>query len=79
MNLFELRIGHVGVDLRGSDGSVSEEFLDGTDIGAISKECRGEGMSERMSRDILDDIRSQSVFFDLIGDKKPTQTHVFIL
>lgn len=79
VNLFELRIRHVGVDLCGRDGGVTEELLDGADIGTVGEECSGEGMSERMSRDILDDISPQSVLFDLVGDKKPTQTYVFIL
>lgn len=79
VNLLEFWIGHVGVDLCGGDGGVTEEFLDGADIGAICEERRGEGMSEGVSRDILDDIGTQSVLFDLVGDKKPTQTHVFIL
>ena len=79
MNLLKFRIGHMGVDLCGCDGGVTEELLDGADIGTIGEESRGEGMSEGVSRDILDYIRSQSVFFDLIGDKKSTQTHVFIL
>lgn len=57
VNLFEFRIGYVSVDLCGRDRGVTEEFLDGADIGAVGEECRGEGMSEGVSRDILDDIR----------------------
>ena len=79
VNLLEFRIRHVGVDLCGRDGGVTEELLYGTNIGAICEESGGERMSESMSWNILDDIGAQSVFFDLIGDKKPTQTHVLIL
>jgi|GEM_PF-4512262 len=79
VNLFEFWIRYMGIDLCRRNRGVTEELLDGANIGTVGEESCGEGMSEGMSRDVLDDIGSQSVLFNLIGDKKSTQTNVFIL
>ena len=42
MNLFEVRIRYVGVHLRGGNGGVAEELLDGANVGAVMKEFGGE-------------------------------------
>lgn len=78
MDLLEFRIRHVGIDLRGRDGSMPEEFLDGTDIGAVGEEGSGETVAEGVGGDFLDDIGSERVFLDLVGDKKPGKPHIRI-
>ncbi len=70
VNLLELRICDMGIDLCGSDRSMSEKLLDSTNIGTVCEEGSGETMSERMSGNFFYDIGSKGIFFNLIGDKK---------
>lgn len=73
MDLPQLRIGDVSVDLGGGDGGVSEELLDGADIGAIGEQGGGEGVTECVGRDILNNSGAQSVGLDHIRDEEARQ------
>lgn len=42
VDLFEVGVGHVGVDLGSGDVGVAEHGLDGTKIGAVHEEVGGE-------------------------------------
>lgn len=50
----ELLVGDMGVDLRGGDIRVAEEFLHGADIGSVHQEIGGELMPELMRVDARD-------------------------
>lgn len=54
----------MGVDLGGADVGVTEEGLDGADIGTIHEEIGGEGMAEGVRGDVLGDAGLPRVFFD---------------
>src|SRR5690606_15007593 len=43
--------GHVGVDLGGGDAGVTQEFLDGAQVGAALEHVGGEGVPQGMRRD----------------------------
>lgn len=78
MNLLELRVRHMSIDLCGGDGGMPEEFLDSPDIGTVGEEGGGETVTERMGRNLLDDIGSERVFLDLGRDKKSGKSHIRI-
>ncbi len=78
MDLLELRIRDVRIDLSGRDRGVSEELLDRSDIGTIGEESRREAMSECMSGNFFDDIRSECVLLDLVCYEESAETHVYI-
>src|SRR5438046_8575100 len=40
----------LGIDLRGRERSVAEQFLNGEQVGARGEEMGGEGMAQRMRR-----------------------------
>ena len=78
VNFFELGIRHMGIDLRGGDRCVPEELLDGTDIGTVGEQGSGETMTKRVSGDIFYNIGTEGVFLNLIGDKKPRESHICV-
>lgn len=78
MDFLEFRVRHMCIDLCGRDRSMSEEFLDGTDIGTISEQGSGEAMPECVSRNLFYDIRPERIFLDLIGDEEPAEPYIFI-
>ena len=53
------------IDLRGGDGGVSQEFLDGADICAVCQKVGGEGVPEEMRVDLLADAGQAPRF---VGD-----------
>ena len=54
----------MGVDLRGGNIGVTEERLDGTEVGAVHEEVGGEGMAQGVWADVLSDAGHAGVFFD---------------
>ena len=54
----------VGVDLRGLDVAVAEEFLHDAEIGAAAEEVGGEAVAQGMGRDLLEDSAFSRVLFD---------------
>ncbi len=57
-----VQVGDVEVHLSGRQLGVAEQVLDGSDIGAILRKMRGEGVAERVrSRPLLDPSPSRSV------------------
>ncbi len=53
MCLFEITYGYSGIDLGRFKGFMTEQFLDGPDIGLILEHCRGTGMAKGMGRDVF--------------------------
>ena len=47
----------VGVDLRGGDVGVSEQFLEGAQIGARFEQMGGETVPEGVAADFFDEVR----------------------
>ena len=78
VNLFEFRIRHMGIYLRGRDRSMSEKFLDSSNIRTVGEEGSGETMSECMSGNLFYDIGPESIVFNLIGDEKSRKSHIRI-
>lgn len=74
--LLEFRVRHMGIDLSGRYRSMSEKFLDSTDIRTVGEQGSGETMSERMSGNLFYDIRPERVFFDFVGDEEPTESYI---
>ena len=64
MDFFEMLVGDVSVDLGGGDVGVTEQRLDGTEIGAVHKQIGGETMTESVGRDVLRDAGGTGVFLD---------------
>ncbi len=62
MNFAEVRVGDVRINLRRVDGGVTEELLDGADVGAIGEKVGGEGVAERVRRDDVRDARARDIF-----------------
>jgi hypothetical protein len=50
MDLFELQVGHVGIDLGGGEVFVTQKLLDRSKIRPITKEIRRKGMAQGMRR-----------------------------
>jgi hypothetical protein len=59
-----LPLDDVGVDHRGSDVGVAEEFLDGTDVGTGLEEVGREGMPEGVAAGLLRDAGDEDGLFD---------------
>lgn len=78
MNLLEFWIRHMRIDLCGGYGSMTKKFLNRTNIGTVGEEGSGETMSERMSGNLFDNIRSKRILLDFIGDKKSREPHIGI-
>ena len=56
VDLHQLADGGVGVLLRGGEGLVAEQFLDGAKVGAVGEQMRREGVAERMRMEIPVDV-----------------------
>ena len=52
---------HMGVDLRGLEGSVFQDHLDIPQVGTLALELRGKGVPKRMTSDTLLDNRSTRI------------------
>src|SRR5215471_9918611 len=68
VDVHELADGGMGVFLRGGKGLVAEKFLDGSEVGAIGEEMRGESVAQRMRVEIPIDVGQARVFFDDAAD-----------
>lgn len=79
MSFFEFRIGHMSIDLRGRDRCMPEEFLDYTDICAISQECCRETMTECMGMEIFEYTRFHPIIFHHSCYKKARKAHIFVI
>ena len=53
----DLRIGQVGIQLRGADGRMSEQLLNDAQVGSALQQVRGERVPEGMRRDSLTPAR----------------------
>lgn len=79
MCFFELWVRHMCIDLCRRDRSMSEKFLDDTDICSVCEESRGEAMAECMSMDIFEDSCLESVGLYHIGDEESCKTDILII
>lgn len=68
VDVHELTDGGVGVFLRGGEGLVAEEFLNGAEVGAVSEKMGGEGVTERVRVKIPVYVNEANVFFDDAAD-----------
>ncbi len=55
---------NMGVDHRGADVSVTEQFLDRPNIVSFLEEVSGKGMAERVAGDVLFDVGQACRFLD---------------
>ena len=60
----ELFVSNVRVNLRGGDGGVTEEGLDGAQVGAVGKQIGGETMADDMRRHFFGDTGLDGVVFN---------------
>ena len=63
VNFFELRIGDVGVNLRGSNRRMSEHCLDAADVGAVHQEIGSKRMAKCMRVDIFNNTGFGGIIF----------------
>lgn len=75
MNLSELFICHMRIDLSRRDIFMSEKFLDRPEIGTISEEGSGKGVSYGMSRNGFDDTCPESSIRDHFCDQESVKTY----
>lgn len=68
VNVHQLADGSVCVFLRGGEGLVAEEFLDGAEVGAVGEKMRGEGVAEGVGMKVPVDVDEANVFFDDAAD-----------
>lgn len=68
MDFPEASIREVSINLGGSDRGVTEHLLDGADVGAIDEEFGGEGVSQNMWSDALNNSCLTGVFANEIFD-----------
>jgi len=68
VDVHELADGGVRVFLRGGEGLVAEEFLNGAEVGAVGEEMRGEGMAEGVGMQVPVYVDEADVFFDDAAD-----------
>ena len=64
VDFFELLVGNVGVNLRGSDRRVAKHRLDAADIGTVNQQIRGKRVAQSVRMDIFDDSSFDGVIFD---------------
>jgi hypothetical protein len=64
IDLLDPLLGQMGVDLRGTNISVTQHLLHRTEIRAVLQQMGGEGMAEGMGGDLLMDTRFFGVSFD---------------
>lgn len=64
MNFAKVGIGDVSVDLGGGNVGVTEERLDGTQVGAVHKEVGGKAVTQSMRSDMFGDAGVASVSLD---------------
>ena len=64
MNIAELFVCHMRVYLRGGDVGVTEEGLDGAEIGAVWKQVGGEGVANGVRCHFLGNASFYRVMFD---------------
>lgn len=58
----------VGVNLRGRDVGVAEEFLNDAQVGAAAEQVGGEAVAHKMGVDIRFDTGAGGVLFDELAD-----------
>ncbi len=58
----------LGVLLRGREGGVAEEFLDGAQVGAAIEQVGGEGVAQGVRGDVLEDAGLQQPRFEVALD-----------
>ncbi len=63
----------VGVELRGLDAGMAEHLLDGADVRPVREEVRGEGMAQRVRRNLPFDARLTDVVRDDAPNGHPRQ------
>ena len=76
MHFLQPGIRHVGVDLRGRNRGVAQEFLDGSDVGPIGQKRRSERVAERMGGNVFHNPGSQGSAGHHAGNEVPGQTDV---
>ena len=64
VDFFEMWIGDMGVNLRGSNISVTEQALNRTDVSAVHEEIGGKTMAQSMGSDVFSDTGKSGVFAD---------------
>src|SRR5487761_109509 len=73
VNRHELGDGDAGVSLRGGKRRVAEQFLNGTQIGSIREQVRGECVPERMRMQVPVVAEQSRIFLYDVGDHAPRQ------
>lgn len=64
VHLAEPAVGHMGVDLRGTDAGVTEQFLNDAQVRAMFEEMGGEAVTEHVRRDVAFDVGGRDALFD---------------
>ena len=64
VDVHELADGSVRVFLRGGEGLVAEEFLNGAEVGAVGEEMGGEGVTQGVGVQVPVHVDETDVFFD---------------
>lgn len=70
MCFFELRVGHVGINLSRYNRGMTQKFLYDTDIGTVGEKCCREAVAKGMSVHIFQYPCLQPIGLHHIGDKK---------
>jgi hypothetical protein len=55
VNVAQSMAGHMGVDFRGIDARVAEQFLNDAQVGSALQQMRGKAVTEHVRRDIARD------------------------
>lgn len=64
MHLAQSLAGDVGVNFRGADAGVAEEFLDHAQVGAVLHQMRGEAVSQHVRRNVARDAGALNAVLD---------------
>lgn len=72
VNVFEAGGVHVGIDLRGADIGVTEEFLDDAEIGAAREQVGCEGVTEDVGVNVCE-AGHRGVLLDDLPDGDPLE------
>ena len=79
VDLFEVVKADLGVDLRGADVFVSEQFLHGAQVCPAAEEMHGERVAQGVGRDIFLDARAGGVLFELVPEADSAQRRAAVV
>jgi len=79
VDLFEVVKADLGVDLRGADVFVSEQFLHGAQVCPAAEEMHGERVAQGVGRDIFLDARAGGILFEFVPEADSAQRRAAIV